>query len=403
MEFDLVFEGGGAKGMVFVGAMQAFNEAGHTVGRLLGTSAGAITATLLAAGYTREEMLEALVERENGKPVFAGFMGVPGPFSKAQVSGSAIAEFFTALDIPFVPGFVEEKIDDAFLKLFSSSEKFRHLFSFIERGGWYSATRFRTWIEDKMNSGVFDGKPRNFGGMTLQQFYHATKKELGLIATDTSGQQMLILNHRTAPQCPVVWAVRMSMSIPLVWQEVEWQESWGKYRDQDLTGHLIVDGGMLSNFPIELFYSDAKHITDVMGDKSASEIIGLLIDEQIYVADAPPLHAVTAELDMGNLKTIQRLKGLIDTMTTAHDKRIIDVLSDLVVRLPAKGFGTTEFDMSDARRNALLAAGKEEMKKYLNRRAARMGMEASPSFEELNRVQMVATKFAEKILEIEDQ
>lgn len=140
-----------------------------------------------------------------------------------------------------------------------------------------------------------------------------------------------------------------------------------------------------------------------MGDKSASEIIGLLIDEQIYVADAPPLHAVTAELDMGNLKTIQRLKGLIDTMTTAHDKRIIDVLSDLVVRLPAKGFGTTEFDMSDARRNALLAAGKEEMKKYLNRRAARMGMEASPSFEELNRVQMVATKFAEKILEIEDQ
>jgi len=58
---DLVFEGGGAKGAVFVGALDVlFGEYGHTHGRLLGTSAGAITAVLLAAGYTVTEMLEAL-------------------------------------------------------------------------------------------------------------------------------------------------------------------------------------------------------------------------------------------------------------------------------------------------------------------------------------------------------
>ena len=39
MEYDLVFEGGGAKGMVFVGAMQEFEVRSHTHGRLLGTSA----------------------------------------------------------------------------------------------------------------------------------------------------------------------------------------------------------------------------------------------------------------------------------------------------------------------------------------------------------------------------
>ena len=50
MKYDLVFEGGGAKGMVFVGALHVFEAQGHTYGRLLGTSAGAITATLLAAG-----------------------------------------------------------------------------------------------------------------------------------------------------------------------------------------------------------------------------------------------------------------------------------------------------------------------------------------------------------------
>ena len=57
MEYDMVFEGGGAKGMVLVGAMQEFEARGHTHNRLLGTSAGAITATLLAAGYSAEEML----------------------------------------------------------------------------------------------------------------------------------------------------------------------------------------------------------------------------------------------------------------------------------------------------------------------------------------------------------
>ena len=77
MEYDLVFEGGGAKGMVFVGTMQEFEVRGHTYKRLLGTSAGAITAATLAAGYDSVEMQAALVEKDdNGKPVLA--TGSPG-------------------------------------------------------------------------------------------------------------------------------------------------------------------------------------------------------------------------------------------------------------------------------------------------------------------------------------
>jgi len=37
------------------------------------------------------------------------------------------------------------------------------------------------------------------------------------------------------------------MSIPLVWDEVVWQKEWGAYLGRDLTGHLVVDGGVLSN------------------------------------------------------------------------------------------------------------------------------------------------------------
>lgn len=92
MKFDLVFEGGGAKGMVFVGAYEEFVNRKHTFGRLLGTSAGAITAALLAAGYTAREMLEALTEKENGKSVFAGFMDAPPPFTREEVRTSAIRD-----------------------------------------------------------------------------------------------------------------------------------------------------------------------------------------------------------------------------------------------------------------------------------------------------------------------
>jgi len=55
MEFDLVFEGGGAKGLAFVGALQALERQGHTARRVIGTSAGSITALLVAAGYSADE------------------------------------------------------------------------------------------------------------------------------------------------------------------------------------------------------------------------------------------------------------------------------------------------------------------------------------------------------------
>ena len=76
MKFDMVFEGGGAKGMVFVGAMQVFLSQNHTYGRLLGTSAGAITAALLAAGLASGpgrsanavfDRLEAKYRKQAGK------------------------------------------------------------------------------------------------------------------------------------------------------------------------------------------------------------------------------------------------------------------------------------------------------------------------------------------------
>ncbi len=396
MTFDLVFEGGGAKGIVFVGAMQAFEAAGHTHGRLLGTSAGAITAALVAAGYTSAEMLQALNERENGRPVFVGFTGVPGPFSEDVVQASAIADLLQRVDVPFVPEWIEKRLDEAILRGLLKIKPFRHLFSFVEKGGWFSASRFETWMRDKLNTGTFDGAPRRFGDQTLRQFFEATGADLSLIASDTTARQLLVLNHRTAPDCPVVWAVRMSMSIPLLWQEVTWQAGWGAYRGQPLTDHALVDGGALSNFPIELLVSRQSFITTIMGEKQHARILGLLIDEALPVEGAPPDAPQGGGIEWGKLRAVQRLEGLIDTMMSAHDKQVMDAFEDLVVRLPAQGYGTTEFDMSDARRDALVAAGRAAMQRYL---AALPKQPRVPEPGKMERADHIADRIAGRILE----
>lgn len=204
---------------------------------------------------------------------------------------------------------------------------------------------------------------RKFSGMTLTQFFAATGVELAVVASDTTDANILVLNHRTAPDCPIVWAVRMSMGIPLVWDEVIWRREWGRYRGREITDHMIVDGGLLSNFPIELFISDAPQVTKLMGPKPGNPVLGLLIDEKLSVAKGL---FVNVNINPAELKTVQRMRRLVDTATGAHDKMVIEEYSHLVAHLPAEGYGTTEFDMTDERLDALVSGGREAMALYLD-------------------------------------
>lgn len=358
--YDLVFEGGGAKGMVFVGAYDVFTQHGYRPGRVLGTSAGAITAAFVAAGYTAEEMGRAIAD-----PIFATFMGPPAPpFTPQELDECQLRALLRAVNIHLLPDFIEDRLDGAIVTMLSKEEHAAHLFSFIERGGWYGAAGFISWLEQKL-----DEKRKGFSTMTLAQFFAATGVELSVVASDTTDAQLLVLNHNTAPECPLVWAVRMSMSIPFVWNEVRWQDTWGLYRNEKKAGNAIVDGGILSNFPLELFISTDDDVTQLMGQKSSS-VIGMLIDESQEVPNAPPSKESEQPNPLAGLRTMQRIDRLIDTMMTAHDKMVIDDFKDLVVYLPAKGYGTTEFDMSKERREALVAAGRSAMDRYF---AAKVG------------------------------
>jgi len=375
MQYDLVFEGGGAKGVVFVGALQEFFARGHTARRLIGTSAGAITATLMAAGYGPEEMLNAVNEKlPDGRPRFSTFMDIPEEFGKPEIHDSLTYAIFKKVDIPFVPQLVEGKVDDRIFELLMRLDAYREIFSFIEKGGLYEGNEFLKWLTEKLDAGG-----RNLGDKTLLEFHEITGSDLSVVTSDTKAKEMRVLNHRTAPNCPVKWAVRMSMSIPFLWQEVRWQAQWGPYLGEDITGHTFVDGGVLSNFPIYLLASRDLEVAKIMGDTDPDKVpnLGLLIDERLPVEGSgeEEVEEGTEALEGGllnnikRLKTVRRIRRLIDTMTSAHDKFAIKAHEKEICRLPARSYGTTEFDMNDTRLKALINAGRRAMREYFDRQS----------------------------------
>jgi predicted acylesterase/phospholipase RssA len=351
--FDVVFEGGGAKGSAFVGALTALQEQGHTTRRLIGTSAGAITAALVAAGYTPAEMLAAVNEKLNGAPRFASFMDHPSSddFS-AEVRQNS--ETMRALQLAHLPAIADRVMLDALLK----SPVYPQLFSFIECGGFFAGVKFVEWLVEKLAAkGVAASD-------TLATFFAKKGVDLSVVASDTTDMEMLVLNHRTAPEIPLAWAVRMSMSIPFVWREVVWQESWGQYRGRAKAGNIIVDGGVLSNFPIRLI---AEPAPEFMGDTdpNAALNLGLLLDEKCGI---PGLNVTLPPKPLEQLRVVQRISRLMDTMMQAQDNDQMRRHASEICRLPVKGCGTTEFNMADQKLGLLVQAGHNALTDHLKTR-----------------------------------
>lgn len=370
MEFDLVFEGGGAKGLAFVGALRAFEKAGHIPRRVIGTSAGSITALLVAAGYNAAECLAAINERTpDGHSRFASFLQTPSIDENTELNNSLRYWLRTELDNPAIPNFIEPMVDKL-TKDVLQMDLTRHLISLLIFGGWFEGRELLIYFKEKL-----DANGRNLGDTTLAEFYQRSGRDLSVVATDITGREMLVLNHRTAPNCPTIWAVRMSMSCPFVWQEVVWQKEWGYYRGRDLSGHTVVDGGLLSNFPIKLFLSNDEIVEDIMGKSSASEnVIGLLLDDNLPVPGAENTQrqetAAPSFLERSELLAamMRRIYGMAETALSAHDRSVIDAYQHVVCRLPAAGYGILEFDLMAERMAPILTAGENAMQQHLSHR-----------------------------------
>ena len=172
-----------------------------------------------------------------------------------------------------------------------------------------------------------DSDPRPFVGIWPRGGGKSTGAELGV----------------DPDELEVASAVRMSMSIPLFFEPVRWTNpEMGRE-------HLIVDGGMLSNFPVWLF--DAPD--------PLRPTIGMKLSESDARAPLAPGGDSTGMLGY--------LRALVDTMMEAHDRLYLEEHDFArTIAIDTLGVRTTEFDLSRERAAELHESGRLAAERYLD-------------------------------------
>jgi len=206
---NLVFKGGGVRGIAYMGALEVLDEYRivENIQRVAGTSAGAIAATIVS-------------------------FRLSVPESK---------DLFNTLDFSKVPQ-SETKSRGRRLLRFPEEENYRR---FINRYGWYSTEYFYHWLEDII-AAQCDGN----GRATFTDFQERGFRELYIVAANISRQRAEIFSASHTPNVAVADAVRMSMSIPIFFESLRFDGK--KFGD----GDYYVDGGLFDNFPMHIFDQD---------------------------------------------------------------------------------------------------------------------------------------------------
>ncbi len=144
----------------------------------------------------------------------------------------------------------------------------------------------------------------------------------------------------------------MSMSIPIFFEPVRLKDP-----KSDET-HVIVDGGMLSNFPVWLFDC---------GDEEPPEwpTFGLLLvepDPKTPLSERIP----EEKREWGVAPLVAYIKSMAHTMMEPHDRLYLEKAQYArTIPIPTLGVGTTEFDLSRERAEALYESGREAAEKFL--------------------------------------
>lgn len=214
---NLVLEGGGVRGVAFCGAIAALDRLGILKGikNYAGSSAGAIAAGLLACG--------ADIDFLNTEFASADF--------------SAFLDYGNLLKIPS---------------------------RLIKRQGLCRGEYFFEWY------GKLIGKLTGSPDFTFRECRDKFRGRLVITSTCLNTRMVHYFDYKNNPDMPIRQAVRMSMSVPVIFRPVLWNDS------------VWVDGGVVDNFPMKAFHKD-KSSSDII-DRGT---IGLMLVGENNSAEIP--------------------------------------------------------------------------------------------------------------------
>ena len=194
-----VFEGGGIRGIALTGAAAAALDSGYQFEKVVGTSAGAIVSSLLAAGYNSDELRRAV----------------------------------TNIDWP---------------SILENKSSLRKNFSMVVRLGFQSGRRLEKTLRNLL------------AAKGVRQFGDLPASSLKVVATDLNHGRGIVLpddldslGHDPA-RFSVARAVLMSSSVPFVFEPVRLHD---RITGEDL---LMADGAMAARFPVQLVPSEPTTI-----------------------------------------------------------------------------------------------------------------------------------------------
>lgn len=212
---SLALEGGGIRGIAYAGAWQALEEARVDTGirEVAGTSVGAITGCLISLGYRASEL-------------------------RFVMNGLRMQEF-----------------NDGRWFFAGGQQRLRKKF------GWYRGDALERWIGERVREKTGSAHT-TFRQLAALAAGNASFRNFYATATDLTAQKAVVFSVHTVPDMELKTAVRASMSVPLYFEAVLLDSTGKRYdRVKDCPGcHVYVDGGLLLNYPLELFDS-----TDAQG------------------------------------------------------------------------------------------------------------------------------------------
>ena len=312
---DLVLEGGGVRGIAHVGALSVLlDECHYHVQRVAGTSAGAVVAVLLAAGYTPTELNEI-------------------------IRGQRLADF----------------MDEDLLDRFPGG----HLFSLIYQLGIYEGDRIQGIIANLL-------KAKNvvkFGDLVHPEgkLDPLFRYKVQVIAADLTDGSMLVLPRDSQKlgiepdDLNVAYAVRMSISVPLFFEPVKHKNP--KSGEE----HIIVDGGLLCNYPVGIF--DVK-------DEPRWPTFGLKLVDPVPSSPfepASPAHEVGFQIP-GFLQPLTGFGIAIFSTLWESNSRLYIEKSNFARTIPIpvpRDIRATDFDLPQKRLSELYLSGRTSAAEFM--------------------------------------